>query len=162
MLKELEKDFFDTFKLGTPVVKKWYYEGYYEDFYWQDRLENCTKILKYYKMNVDEFNTKLQETKLNAKNSKNEVYDSYTDSINTQWGRISEAFMSYPKITSEMYLELICLIANTDYFLIDDENNPININNLKGSILHTLMIYSKHNKKLKSQIKKFFKEKKNQ
>lgn len=45
MTTELEQEFFKVFGIGKPVIKKWYYEGYYEDFSWQSEEEDC-KLIK--------------------------------------------------------------------------------------------------------------------
>lgn len=64
----------------------------------------------------------------------------------------------YPKITDYILLELICLMGNTDYFLITNEGTPINIDGLKDSVLHSLTIYSKFHKGLKEEVQAIFKE----
>lgn len=64
----------------------------------------------------------------------------------------------YPKITAYILLKLICLMGNTDYFLITNEGLPINIEGLKDSVLHSLTIYSKFHKGLKEQVQEIFKE----
>ena len=62
----------------------------------------------------------------------------------------------YPEITAEKLLELICLVGNTEYFLIENTGNPINVETLKGSVLHTLTLYSKFHKELKHQVRSLF------
>ena len=42
---QTEEKFFRVTGLAEPVVKKWYYEGYYEDFSWNLRYENFRAIL---------------------------------------------------------------------------------------------------------------------
>ena len=64
----------------------------------------------------------------------------------------------YPKITAYILLKLICLMGNTDYFLITNEGLPINIEGLKDSVLHSLTIYSKFHKGLKEEVQAIFKE----
>lgn len=64
----------------------------------------------------------------------------------------------YPKITDRVLLELICIQGNIDYFMIDNSGNPISVNGLKKSVLHTLTLLSKNHKELKQQIQQLFKE----
>lgn len=63
-----------------------------------------------------------------------------------------------PEITDRILLKLICLMGNTDYFLITNEGLPINIEGLKDSVLHSLTIYSKFHKGLKEEVQAIFKE----
>ena len=159
-MNKTEKEFFDTFNIGEPVIKKWYYDGYYEDFYWQDRLENCTKILEHYKLSIDEFNTKLQETKEKAKTLKEDIYDSYTDSINTQWGRMSKAFMNYPEISNKMYLELICALnENTSCIYNSHKVKDLKEEILKKCIEELTYTDGTKNTNLYNSVKEVFKEK---
>lgn len=65
---------------------------------------------------------------------------------------------TYPQITDRTLLKLICLMGNTDYFLITNEGLPINIEGLKDSVLHSLTIYSKFHKGLKEEVQAIFKE----
>lgn len=65
---------------------------------------------------------------------------------------------SYPQITDHILLKLICLMGNTDYFLITNEGTPIGIDGLKDSVLHSLTIYSKFHKGLKEEVQAIFKE----
>lgn len=46
----------------------------------------------------------------------------------------------YPQITDHILLELICILGNTNYFLITDEGLPIDIDGLKKSVLHSLTL----------------------
>lgn len=64
----------------------------------------------------------------------------------------------YPQITDRILLKLICLMGNTDYFLITNWGTPINIDGLKDSVLHSLTIYSKFHKGLKEEVQAIFKE----
>lgn len=67
-------------------------------------------------------------------------------------------FSTYPQITDHILLKLICLVGNTDYFLITNEGTPIDIEGLKNSVLHSLTIYSKFHKDLKHQVRELFME----
>ena len=42
---EYIEEFFDTFKLGNPVMLHWYYDGYYEDFSWESNEVSIPPIL---------------------------------------------------------------------------------------------------------------------
>lgn len=53
---EIEEKFFKVTGLAEPVVKKWYYEGYYEDFSWNFRYENCSKVLEKNNFTLEEEN----------------------------------------------------------------------------------------------------------
>ena len=66
----------------------------------------------------------------------------------------------YPTITDHILLELICILGNTNYFLITNEGLPIDIDGLKKSVLHSLTLQAKFdkNKHLKQQVRKLFKE----
>lgn len=66
----------------------------------------------------------------------------------------------YPQITDRILLELICILGNTNHFLITDEGSPIDIDGLKKSVLHSLILQARFNKNkyLKQQIRKLFEE----
>ena len=63
----------------------------------------------------------------------------------------------YPQISDSILLELICLTGNTGYFLINNEGDPIDVEGLKNSVLHSLTIYSKFHKDLKHKVQTIFK-----
>lgn len=151
MTTEIEKRFFECFGIGEPVVRKWCYDGYYEDYYWNDYLENCEEILKSNNLTVEEFNKRIQDSKTKAWKLKEEdVYDRSTDSIKTQFGQISEAFMSYPKISDRKLLELLCVYNEfqNSYELLFI---PDSITELKDSLLR-IMVDSVKNE----QVNKYF------
>lgn len=64
----------------------------------------------------------------------------------------------YPQITDHILLELICILGNTNHFLITDEGLPIDIDGLKKSVLHSLTLQARFNKNkyLKQQVRKLF------
>ena len=68
----------------------------------------------------------------------------------------------YPQITDRILLELICILGNTNYFLITDEGLPIDVDGLKKSILHSLTLQAKlsKNEGLKQQVQSLFKDNK--
>ena len=90
-------------QVSKPVIKKWYYDGYYEDFSWQSSEEDCTKLLKYFDNSVDKLNDRIQQ----MKKEENTKYDRYTDSVDTEFGRIEKAYINYPPFTAKKQLELI-------------------------------------------------------
>ena len=105
---QTEEKFFRVTGLAEPVVKKWYYEGYYEDFSWNLRYENCSKILEKNNFTLEEYNNKIQKAKEKAKKldkkNKSEIYHYLTDSVDTPTGRISRACWMYPFITNKILL----------------------------------------------------------
>ena len=64
----------------------------------------------------------------------------------------------YPQITDHILLELICILGNTNHFLITDEGPLIDIDGLKKSVLHSLTLQARFNKNkyLKQQVRKLF------
>ena len=45
----IKEEFFKAFNLGKPVMRKWYYDGYYEDFSWEsEEVAVPTTLLKEY------------------------------------------------------------------------------------------------------------------
>lgn len=72
----------------------------------------------------------------------------------------TEEIKFYPQITDRILLELICILGNTDYFLITDEGLPIDVDGLKKSVLHSLTLLARFdkNKELKQQVQVLFKE----
>lgn len=88
--------------VAKPVIKKWYYDGYYEDFSWQSSEEDCTELLKYFDNSVDKLNDRIQQ----MKKEENTKYDRYTDSVDTEFGRIEKAYIVYPSFTAEKQIEL--------------------------------------------------------
>lgn len=71
-----------------------------------------------------------------------------------------EKVEKYPQITDHILLGLICILGNTNYFLITDEGSPIDIDGLKKSVLHslTLQVRFNQNKYLKQQVRALFKK----
>ena len=107
---ELIEKFFDAFDLGTPVLVKWYYDGYYEDYYWKKCEEDCSKILEKHNISIEEFNRRIQSIKLKAKEEKLEAYKGSLNAVNSTYGIISGAYMKYPNLTCEDLLKLLYLL----------------------------------------------------
>lgn len=63
-----------------------------------------------------------------------------------------------PQITDHILLELICILGNTNHFLITDEGSPIDIDGLRKSVLHSLTLQARFNKNeyLKQQVRTLF------
>lgn len=158
--EKLEKEFFDAYGIGKPVIKKWSYEGYYEDYSWCSRLEDCSKILERNNWTIKELDEKIQEIKNEAyekykKDEDDNSYDRYTDSVMTRdLGRVSCAFMQYPQITDPMYLRLICLLNEKKIITLVS----INVKKLKAEILHILITW-KDDEKFQRSIKSLFSKK---
>lgn len=106
----LEEEFFNTFNLGTPVITKWYYEGYYEDYDWNKKEEDCSDILKKYKITVEDLNEKIQSVKQKARDNKLDAYKARLDAVSTTFGLTSGSYMKYPELTTDSLLNLIYLL----------------------------------------------------
>jgi len=149
---ELEKEFFDAYGLGKPVIKCWSYEGYYEDFSWEYRYEDCNKILKSEGVTLEQFNNRLQKMKEDEKQLKDGTYDIGTDSIRTaDLGRVSGAFMNYPSITDKKLLKLICVLHNNPVITLVSRD----VKALKEEVL-CIFITHKDNKVFRKEVKKVF------
>ena len=74
-------------------------------------------------------------------------------------GEICSYYVEYP-IPDRILLELICILGNTNYFLITDDGLPIDVEGLKKSVLHSLILHAKigKNKVLKHQVRTLFEE----
>ena len=116
-MNEVEK-MYRLAKVAKPVIKKWYYDGYYEDFSWQSSEEDCTELLKYFDNSIDKLNDRIQQ----MKKEENAKYDRYTDSVDTEFGRIEKAYIDYPPFTAEKQLELIKLFAKRAVYINSQEN----------------------------------------
>lgn len=104
-MNEIEK-MYKLVNVAKPVIKKWYYDGYYEDFSWQSSEEDCTKLLKYFDNSIDKLNDRIQQ----MKKEENTKYDKYTDSVDTEFGRIEKAYIDYPPFTAKKQIELVKLL----------------------------------------------------
>ena len=62
-MNEIEK-MYKLANVAKPVIKKWYYDGYYEDFSWKSSEEDCTKLLKYFDNSIDKLNDRIQQMKI--------------------------------------------------------------------------------------------------
>ena len=49
------------------------------------------------------------------KKEENTKYDRYTDSVDTEFGRVEKAYIVYPPFTAEKQIELIKWLARKDY-----------------------------------------------
>lgn len=101
-MTEVEK-LYRLANIAKPVIKKWYYDGYYEDFSWKSEEEDCTKLLKYFDNSIDKLNDRIQQ----MKKEENANYDRHTDSVMTEFGRVEKAYIDYPPFTAEKQIELI-------------------------------------------------------
>lgn len=107
-MSEIEK-MYKLANIAKPVIKKWYYDGYYEDFSWKSSKEDCTELLKYFDNSIDKLNDRIQQ----MKKEENTKYDRYTDSVNTEFGRIEKAYIDYPPFTIKKQIELIKWFVKT-------------------------------------------------
>lgn len=110
-MNEVEKMYVSA-NVAKPVIKKWYYDGYYEDFSWQSSEEDCTKLLKYFDNSIDKLNDRIQQ----MKKEENTKYDRYTDSVDTEFGRIEKAYIDYPLFTAEKQLEIVKFLLNKSVY----------------------------------------------
>ena len=150
---ETEKKFFDTFKLGKPVVKLWSYEGYYEDYDWTSRFEDCSDILKRNKYTIEELNSIIQKVKAEEKEKGSDLYDYRISSVRTDIGMAEYACMMYPCITDKILLKLICIAHSNPVITFVSRN----VEDLKQEVLAVLTNWS-NNKVMKAEIKKLFKK----
>ena len=110
-MSEVEK-MYKLANIAKPVIKKWYYDGYYEDFSWESSEEDCTELLKYFDNSIDKLNDRIQQ----MKKEENTKYDRYTDSVDTEFGRIEKAYINYPSFTAKKQLHLIKWLSDkADY-----------------------------------------------
>ena len=109
-MTEVEK-LYSLANIAKPVIKTWYYDGYYEDFSWQSSEEDCTKLLKHFDNSIDKLNDRIQQ----MKKEENANYDRYTDSVMTEFGRIEKAYIDYPPFTAEKQLELFKWMLKNGY-----------------------------------------------
>jgi succinate dehydrogenase flavin-adding protein (antitoxin of CptAB toxin-antitoxin module) len=109
-MNEVEK-MYENAGVAKPVIKKWHYDGYYEDFSWESLEEDCTKLLKYFDNSIDKLNDRIQQ----MKKEENTNYDRYTDSVDTEFGRVEKAYIDYPPFTAEKQLELIKFLCTKRY-----------------------------------------------
>ena len=111
----IKEEFFKAFNLGKPVMRKWYYDGYYEDFSWEsDEVVVPTILLKEYDNSVEKLNDRIQDLKIDDTKYKREI-----DAVETEFGKVSEAYMKYPLITDRNILQLICILNDVTFPSID-------------------------------------------
>ena len=121
-MSEIEK-MYKLANVAKPVIKKWHYDGYYEDFSWESSEEDCTELLKYFDNSIDKLNDRIQQ----MKKEKNTKYDRYTDSVDTEFGRIEKAYIDCPPFTAEKQIELIkFLLKNYEGLDISKKINRFN------------------------------------
>ena len=151
-MNKIEEEFFKAFEIGIPVMLKWCYDGYYEDFSWQSSEEDCTELLKYFGNSVEKLNDRIQELKKDREANK---YDISTDSVSTEFGRVSGAYVRYPKITAEILLELICILINSKSpITFERGSKPANVSAMKGLVLKGCI---RHVDDIKYQVQALFK-----
>lgn len=105
-----EKEFFEAFDLGTPVLIKWIYDGYYEDYDWKVYEENCSDILCKRRLTIEELNEKIQQYKGSLINKRIKGYHPEIDAVDTAIGVVSGAYMKYPELTNVKLLNLAFLL----------------------------------------------------
>ena len=154
-MTSIEEQFFKAFGIGKPVIKKWYYDGYYEDFSWQSEEVDCTELLKYFDNSIDKLNKRIQELKKDKEKNK---YDVSTDSVSTEFGRMSGAYIDYPKITDRILLELYVLLYKEGIYGYSDWGGcyPVGdtVDEIKQSILSTCI---EANSRIYEQVQALFK-----
>ena len=150
---DVEKKFFDTFKLSKPVMKLWSYEGYYEDYDWVSSFEDCSDILKRNKYTIEELNNIIQKAKAEEKEKGSDLYDYRISSVRTDIGMAEYACMMYPCITDEILLKLICIAHSSPVITFVSRN----VEDLKQEVLAVLTEHSKSNT-IRSEINKLFKK----
>ena len=150
---EIEKKFFDTYKLSKPIMKVWSYEGYYEDYDWVSRFEDCSDILKRNKYTIEEFNEIIQKAKAEEKEKGSDLYDYRISAVRTDVGMVEYACMMYPCITDKILLNLICIAHSSPVITFVSRN----VNDLKQEVLEVLTDHS-NSKVVKTEIKKLFKK----
>lgn len=152
-MSEIEKQFFDTFGIGKPKLKVWRYSGYYEDYSWDSELIDCAELLERNNWTIEELDERIQTSKQEEKEKNSELYDYRFDSVETEFGKTTKAFVEYPQITDRRLLELIC-IANHEDVYIELEGTDVETmkNNLLENFIHFKRIVPKH------QVQALFKE----
>ena len=162
-IEKLKEEFFELADLRKPMVKKWYYEGYYEDFSWNSHWEDCSGILKRENITLEEYNKIIQDAKKKAKKldkkEKSSIYDYFTDSVATNAGRIGRAEWHYPDITDKRLINMLCILSSKIYQLI--ELNVENREELEYYVLEEYISILKDkytNYERKEKIKKLLKE----
>lgn len=153
MTNELEKAFFNTFGIGKPKLKVWRYSGYYEDYSWDSELIDCAELLERNNWTIEELNERIQTSKQEEKEKNSELYDYRFDSIETEFGKTTKAFVEYPKITDRILLELICIANREDVYI---ELVGTDVETMKNNLLENFI----HFKRIvpKQQIQKLFEE----
>ena len=127
-MSEVEK-MYELANVAKPVIKKWYYDGYYEDFSWQSSEEDCTELLKYFDDSVDKLNDRIQQ----MKKEENTKYDRYTDSVDTEFGRVEKAYVVYPSFTAKKQIELIkWLSSKYDIYIVNVDKYSIGFGTCVG------------------------------
>ena len=165
MTNELEKQFFDTFGIGKPKLKVWRYSGYYEDYSWDSELIDCAELLERNNLTIEELDERIQTSKQEEKEKNSELYDYRFDSVETEFGKTTKAFVDYPQITDSILLELIGILSewrqycDSDYII-----KAINIDTLKENTLKDCLYMSnwyefkKCGKDIKHQVRTLFEE----
>lgn len=134
-MTEIEK-LYELAGVAKPVIKKWYYDGYYEDFSWESSEEDCTKLLKHFDNSIDKLNDRIQQ----MKKEENAEYDRYTDSVMTEFGRVEKAYIDYPPFTAEKQIELIKWLSDvSSYFSVhyDRYKGMYNVQTCDGGLYVT-------------------------
>lgn len=141
MTDELTKTFFDTFGVGKPKLKVWRYSGYYEDYSWDSELIDCAELLERNNWTIEELDERIQTSKQEEKEKNSELYDYRFDSVETEFGKTTKAFVEYPQITDSILLELICILTKRyDYADQNWLTKCNDIKELKVSVLRLLLL----------------------
>ena len=107
----IKEEFFKAFNIGKPVMRKWYYDGYYEDFSWEyEDVIIPSALLEEYDNSVEKLNDRIQELKMDDTKYKREI-----DAVDTEYGKVSCAYMKYPRITDRNILQLMCILNDVTF-----------------------------------------------
>ena len=156
MTNELEKQFFDTFGIGKPKLKVWHYRGYYEDYSWDSELIDCAELLERNNWTIEELNECIQTSKQEEKEKNSELYDYRFDSVETEFGKTTKAFVEYPQITDRILLELICILRNS-YYVSGENIKVLKERVLRGCIKFRYNLVT-NNETIKQQVQALFEE----
>ena len=154
-MTEIEKKFFKVFGIGTPTIKCVEWDNgmfsHYDDWYYINRTFKELGI----KMNINKLNALIKECK--KVDPKNIKHDGYCFSN----GCFVNAFITYPQITSDILLKLICILVqwDKDYeYLVTSKS----MDDLKQEILNDCCIQSakQFNEYFIEQVQSLFTERK--
>ena len=153
MTNELEKQFFDTFWIGKPKLKVWRYSGYYEDYSWDSELIDCAELLERNNWTIEELDERIQTSKQEEKEKNSELYDYRFDSVETEFGKTTKAFVEYPQITDRILLELILIYSQIS-------NLPICYDTVESFKEGVLECFIENSEDFKNKVRTLFEDEK--